>query len=182
MIYYFTTPNTDPQSLLVFTVLPRCYVIDAGRTFQGRLSKDDFPKTTFQRRLSKDDFPKTTFQRRLSKDDFPRTTFRRRLSKDDFPKTTFQRRLCKDDFPKTTVQRRLSKDDFPRTTFQRRLSKDDFPKTTFQRRRLSARGNIVELSVDELSLQTLEFRVPTQVPSALRNYGWYQGGRRGGGG
>ena len=34
VIFYCTTPNTDVQSLLVFTVLPRCYVVDVGRTFQ----------------------------------------------------------------------------------------------------------------------------------------------------
>ena len=35
-IFYFTTPNTDLQSLLVFEVLPCCYVTDAGRTFERR--------------------------------------------------------------------------------------------------------------------------------------------------
>ena len=32
VIFHFTTPSTDLQSLLVFTILLRCYVSDAGRT------------------------------------------------------------------------------------------------------------------------------------------------------
>ena len=34
VIFYFTTPNTNLQSLLVFVILPRCCVSDASRTFK----------------------------------------------------------------------------------------------------------------------------------------------------
>ena len=34
VIFNFTTPNTDLQSVLVFVVLPHRYVTDAGGTFE----------------------------------------------------------------------------------------------------------------------------------------------------
>ena len=36
VLFDLTTPNNDVQSLLVLTVLPRCYSTDAGRTLQRR--------------------------------------------------------------------------------------------------------------------------------------------------